>query len=463
MAPIIGYIMSFSSSYRTSLRLTQAQHEAVDSLCHADGGKMTMSAWIARAIDEKIQRDTQLTQSRSTHDVPQGRRFYEFFAGGGMARAGLGEGWNCLFANDFSPMKGRAYRDNWDGARDLLVEDINNLSTEQMPDQADLVWASFPCQDLSLAGGYKGIGRQDDTQQTRSGTFWPFWQLMQGLQAEGRAPKVIVLENVYGVLTSNNGKDFAAIGSVLCDAGYRFGAMVIDARYFVPQSRPRVFVVAVRADVALPQELISQSPIEPWHPERMVKAYAGLTQSARDSWLWWSLPIPQERENTFIELIEEQPEGVKWDSDEKTKQLLAMMSATNLDKVRAAQKSGRRMVGGLYRRTRVDELGNKVQRAEVRFDDIAGCLRTPSGGSSRQVILLVEGKKIRSRLLSPREAARLMGLDDTYKLPSNYNDAYHVVGDGVAVPVVRHLAQFIFEPILSERLSVAEANKQKVA
>lgn len=455
--------MTHTPDRRTSLRLTHSQHETIGHLCAADGGKMTMSAWIARAIDEKIQRDTELALTRPTHTARQGRRFYEFFAGGGMARAGLGPEWECLFANDFNPMKGRAYRDNWNGGLDLLVEDINNVTTGHLPDQADLVWASFPCQDLSLAGVYKGIGREQDEQKTRSGTFWPFWQLMRDLMAEKRAPKVIVLENVYGILTSNKGEDFAAIGSVLCEAGYRFGAMVIDARHFLPQSRPRVFIVGVQSDVAIPAALVSEVPVTPWHPERMVKAYAGLSQDAREAWVWWNLALAQARTSSFIGLIEAHPEGVKWDSAQKTQQLLAMMSPTNLDKVRAAQQSGKRMVGGLYKRTRLDEQGNKVQRAEVRFDDVAGCLRTPAGGSSRQVILVVEGEQIQSRLLSAREAARLMGLDDTYKLPGNYNDAYHVVGDGVAVPVVRHLAQCLFEPLLSEPSTHRPARKQPVA
>ena len=109
---------------------------------------------------------------------------------------------------------------------------------------------------------------------------------------------------------------------------------------------------------------------------------------------------------------------------------------------------GRRTVGTIYRRTRTDENGRKRQRAEVRFDDTAGCLRTPAGGSSRQTILVVEGKTVRSRLLSPREAARLMGLSDDYRLPERYNDAYHVCGDGVCVPVVRHIASRLLEPLL---------------
>ena len=95
----------------------------------------------------------------------------------------------------------------------------------------------------------------------------------------------------------------------------------------------------------------------------------------------------------------------------------------------------------------IDERGLKVQRAEIRFDDVAGCLRTPAGGSIRQVIIVVDGKKVRSRLISARETARLMGLDESYKLPKNYNEAYHLTGDGVAVPVVRHLAEQLFEPL----------------
>jgi DNA (cytosine-5)-methyltransferase 1 len=79
-------------------------------------------------------------------------------------------------------------------------------------------------------------------------------------------------------------------------------------------------------------------------------------------------------------------------------------------------------------------------------------LRTPAGGSSRQAIVVVEGKSIRSRLLSPREAARLMGLDDSYILPDRYNDAYHVAGDGVCVPVVRYIAEQLLEPVLNADL-----------
>ena len=115
------------------------------------------------------------------------------------------------------------------------------------------------------------------------------------------------------------------------------------------------------------------------------------------------------------------------------------------------------MVGTVYKRTRRDETGRKVQRAEVRFDDIAGCLRTPAGGSSRQLVIFVEGRKVRSRLISSRETARLMGLPDDYALPDNYNEAYHLTGDGVVVPVVRFLAETLIEPVILHAVETQKA------
>lgn len=368
--------------------------------------------------------------------------FYEFFAGGGMARAGLGDGWTCRFANDFDHKKGISYQGNWGTGGEMKVGDIKKLSIGDLPGQADLAWGSFPCQDLSLAGGGAGLKGE------RSGTFYPFWDLMLGLIEDGRGPKIIALENVCGALTSHGGTDFKAICDTFTGAGYRHGALVIDAALFVPQSRPRLFFVGVREDVAVDAALTSPGPIGPFHTRGLKNAHALISKKAAKQWIWWNLPTPAMRNSTFADLIEENPSSVEWHTEAETKQLLGMMSSINLAKVAAAKRSGRKMVGGVYKRTRFDEDGRKVQRAEVRFDDVAGCLRTPAGGSSRQTIVVVDGKRVRSRLISSRETARLMGLPDEYKLPKNYNEAYHLTGDGVAVPVVRHLAEHLLEPLL---------------
>ena len=365
-----------------------------------------------------------------------------------MARAGLGPAWTCLFANDFDHKKALTYQANWDtpGIWDTLsvlrIGDVRQINAADLPAHADLVWGSFPCQDLSLAGGGAGLKGE------RSGTFYPFWDIMKALIADGRAPRVIALENVCGTLTSHDGKDFRAICQTFVDAGYRCGALVIDAVLWVPQSRPRLLIIGIRGALELDPILFSPGPLEPFHTRGLRNAFASLPIEAQRAWIWWNVPTPPHRSVTFADLVEERPTSVPWHTEIETEQLLSMMSSINLAKVEAAKRAGRRMVGGVYKRTRLDESGIKVQRAEIRFDDVAGCLRTPAGGSSRQVIVVVDGSRVRSRLISDRETARLMGLPDSYKLPLNYNEAYHLTGDGVVVPVVRHLAHHIFEPLL---------------
>lgn len=376
--------------------------------------------------------------------------FYEFFAGGGMARAGLGAEWRCMFANDFDFKKGAAYQANWDkdGQTVLMVGDIRKVKPSDLPGIADLAWASFPCQDLSLAGGGAGLKGE------RSGTFYPFWDIVKLLIAEDRAPRVVALENVTGTLTSHGGKDFEAICQTFAQHGYRYGALVIDASLFVPHSRPRLFVVGIRDNVVIDDTMVSPGPIEPFHTRGLQAAYERINADAKEKWLWWNMPTPRHRNTVFADLIEDDPESVTWHTPAETTKLLGQMSPINLAKVEAAKRAGRRMVGAVYKRTRIEN-GVKHQRAEVRFDDLAGCLRTPAGGSSRQVIVVVDGNRIRSRLISSRETARLMGLDEEYILPKKYNEAYHLTGDGVAVPVVRHLAQYVIEPLL-EHLKVKD-------
>ena len=368
--------------------------------------------------------------------------FYEFFAGGGMARAGLGPNWNCLLANDIDAKKAATYALNW-GDQELEVCDVALLSPAELPPGADLAWASFPCQDLSLAGLGAGLrGR-------RSGTFWPFWKLVQGLKREGRPLGMIVLENVCGALTSHGGEDFRAIIGSLLAEGYRYGALVIDAVHFVPQSRPRLFIVAVRADVDIPTGLLRSAPEIIWTSPGLLKAFESLPGAQKSNWVWWGLSTPAARQNNFSDLIEDEPVGVHWHTDAETSRLVDLMSLVHRKKLMEARKAGRQIVGAVYKRTRTDADGMRAQRAEVRFDDIAGCLRTPVGGSSRQFIVVVDGERVRSRLLSAREAGRLMGLPEDYRMPRSYNEAYHVAGDGLVVPVVRHLSASILEPLLN--------------
>lgn len=370
--------------------------------------------------------------------------WYEFFAGGGMARLGLGErNWECTFANDICEKKAAAYRAAFRPAYELRVGDIGALSTNDLPGNPSLAWASFPCQDLSLAGNGAGLNG------SRSGTFKPFWSLIEQMKQEGRPPRVVVLENVTGAITSHGGKDFQTILKLMIGTGYRVGALVIDAVYFLPHSRPRLFIVGLSSDVPIPNKLASDSPLDPWHNAALRTAFEQFDSVLQQKYVWWKLPKPARHTMSLSDIIQTNPEGVKWNPQGETSRLLHMMSALNLRKIRDARSTGKRHIGTIYKRIRPSENGGKVQRAELRLDGVAGCLRTPVGGSSRQTILIIDPNGTRSRLLAPREAARLMGVRDKYPVPAKYNEAYHLFGDGVAVPVANWLSRHLLLPLVS--------------
>jgi DNA (cytosine-5)-methyltransferase 1 len=360
--------------------------------------------------------------------------FHEDFSGAGMARLGLGSAWKCLRACDFNSKKCAVYRDNFP-QNNLFEGDISDVSIKDAK-AADLAWASFPCQDTSLAGGYAGLAGE------RSGTFWAWWRIVEGMKKAGKPYKILCIENVRGLLTSNNGTDFAAICEALAQAGYVFGAAVVDAAYFLPQSRERIFIVGVRGSKDLINVFsVERNPL--WHPESMIAAYENLTAKAKEKWFWLNPPKPKSKRKRLSTIIKEDSEGVSWNSAAETSKLIAMMSPENYSKLMREKEKGKRVIGMLYKRIR-----NGKQQAEIRFDGTAGCLRTAKGGSSRQTVIVVNGGNVRSRLLAPREAASLMGLPKSYKLPKTYNDAYNLCGDGVAVPVVRFLARTVFVPAL---------------
>ncbi len=358
-------------------------------------------------------------------------RFYDFFAGVGMVDLALAPEWQCVWANDFDPKKAAIYTANH-GDDHFRLGDVAEVNGVDLPTPAEMAWASFPCQDLSLAGWRRGM------MGGRSGTFWQFHRIMSELHRIGQRPPIIVLENVVGLL---QGQDFVALCEALASLDLQFGVLVIDAVKFLPQSRPRVFVVAVDRSLNV-SKFSAPEPARAWTTPALMDSFNRLPAQLQSQWRWWNLPTPGARGREVGAIIEAEPQGVRWHSSDETARLVGMMSATNLAKLEAARQAGRREVGFLYRRTR-----NGQQRAEVRFDGVAGCLRTPTGGSSRQTLMIVEDGEVRSRLLSPREAARLMGISDTFELPDSYNEAYHAMGDGVAVPVVRWLGENLLKPL----------------
>lgn len=364
---------------------------------------------------------------------------FEFFAGGGLAGLGLsaeGAGFRTVFANDLSPAKAKAFRVNHPDVP-LHEGDVWDLGVEHLPGAPDLCWASSPCQDVSLAGARGGL------EARRSGAFWGFWRLMQGLDAQGRGPRIIVIENVVGLLSSGGGKDFAAVCTALADAGYEVGALEADASYWLPQSRPRLFIIGMRSVAG------QRSPgaTAPFHSRRLVAAHDRLPEAVRDRWAWWSLAEPARR-NLDLAGVLEPDAAVAWFDQAQTDKLLSMTAPLHRRKLDEAAASGERRIAAAFRRVRVEN-GVKQQRLEVRFDGLAGCLRTPSGGSSRQYVLICDQGRVRARRLTGREAARLMGVSDDYILPSSESATLFLMGDAVATPVVRAITEQLLLPALA--------------
>jgi len=356
-----------------------------------------------------------------------------------MARAGLGAAWACAFANDFEAKKAESYRANW-GAGAFKLADVAALASGDLPGRADLLWASFPCQDLSLAGAGAGLAGR------RSGTFWQVERLIRTLAAEGRAPGIVALENVLGLATSHKGADFAALVEALARLGYWVGALAIDAAHFTPQSRPRLFVVASRA--LHPPPHLTASDFDPaYSSPGLARALARLSEEALQRWVFWRLPAPPLRNRALIDLLEAAPKDAPEKPSAERAIWLAALSPASRRALVSALASKERRVGAAFRRTRRDADGKKIVRVEARFDGLAGCLRTPAGGSSRQSLLIVENGEMRLRAVSAREAARLMGLSDDYVLPKGATAAHHLLGDGVAAPVVRFLSENLLIPL----------------
>lgn len=341
-------------------------------------------------------------------------RMYEFFAGSGLVGYGLNGMFVPVWANDINERKARVYRANFDNSR-FHLGDIKSVNGADLP-VAELSWASFPCQDLSLAGSMGGIHAK------RSGLVWEWLRVLDEMPS---APKVIALENVVGLLTSHGGDNYRALHRALAERGYRAGAIVLNANWFVPQSRPRVFVVAVAGNVTSPSAVEGSEPC--WlHSPAAIKLGEEL-----DQWVWWHAPQPDARTSVLADLLEDAP----FDKDD----VLQLVP----ERHKALLEEKEHVVAAGYRRTR----GGR-QVLELRFDGQAGCLRTPEGGSSRQYVVVKNGEDVHARLLTARETARLMGAPDSFKLPGSYNDGYFAMGDAVAAPVAEFIGRQLLVPLV---------------
>lgn len=361
----------------------------------------------------------------------------EYFAGIGLFRMGLEmEGWKVVYANDWSNKRAQMYEGFF--SEQYEVKDVFNVFERDVP-ATTLATCSFPCVDLSLAGKVGGINGK------HSRAFWGFYDL---LEKQGKkAPPIVLLENVNGWLYSNGGEDFHITVKSLNRLGYVCDAFLLNARSFVPQSRPRIFVVGFK-------EYARDNDSTFWAPRSkrlMPDRLRELIMRYGDDTRWKHLDIPEpppyKSDGLSDDIVERIPsDDPRWWEEDKVDRHIAMMSSTHRARVLDMSQDSRIRFRTFFRRRRKDG-----QRAEVRSDDIAGCLRTAIGGSGKQFLVAAGSDSIRMRTLTAREYARLQGVPDEFPIVANTeSQSLSAFGDAVCVPAVSWIARNVLNPLLKK-------------
>lgn len=382
-----------------------------------------------------------LRQSKLRPAHLEGKTFCEFFAGIGLVREGLEpSGWRCIYANDINAKKQEAYEARFGRSAHFHLGDVWNTQevVNRIHSRPFLMTASFPCIDLSLAGHYRGL------EGDHSSSFFGFAKVLESL--EDRRPPLVMLENVTGFLSSRKGKDFATAALHLANLGYWLDAFVLDACHFTPQSRPRVFVIATTPelkpeDEVTPGLLWATEESSLLRPESII--HFKRTLDLPTGWVNLPIPDPPKRTLALSELLDVD-DGQEWWDDTETKRHYEMMSSLHRRKVDELLASGKQWVGTIFRRNRHQQM-----RAEVRFDGLAGCLRTPRGGSAKQIVIAVNSGNLRMRWMSPREYARLQGVPGFPLVGSKIQQLWGFA-DAVCVPAIRWIDQFIISPLYDQ-------------
>ncbi len=354
--------------------------------------------------------------------------FVEFFAGIGLIHAALEPlGWTCLLANDNAEDKVISYSANYPNTP-LSSLDIRNLSIDEIP-SSDLATASFPCIDLSQAGGRTGINGD------HSGIVWSFLDHIAELKRIGRAPRFLFLENVAGLLTLHGGSSIDLLLNEIVKLGYAIDVVQVDARHFTPQARNRVFVLGVRdwecdEKLAMPETYIRRYKVrEVWQ------------RNPHLPWIFFDFPPLPQLNLSLEDILENLPEAdPRWWDSERMEYFWSHLEHDHRPRLEATLAARADLQMTAMRRGR--RRGLREQIFNLRFDGLASCLRTAGGGSSIQFIVRVRNGKVQVRKILGIESARLQGvcLADSmpnFSYPAAETTALNAFGDAVCVPAVR--------------------------
>jgi DNA (cytosine-5)-methyltransferase 1 len=300
--------------------------------------------------------------------------FIDLFAGIGGLRLPFEDlGGTCVLTSEIDPYAKETYCANFtEDSAHRFVGDVRQVSEHDVPDH-DVLLAGFPCQPFSHAGLRKGF---DDTRGTL------FFDVARIIEA--KKPKVVVLENVRGLRSHDNGNTLERILQIL-DAEYFTSVSDLNAKHFgLPQSRARIFIVGIRRDI------------------QDASSFKGLSKPLA--------PVP-----TTVGSILEGTVPEKY---------------TISDRLWASHQA---------RKAKHLENGNgwgyKLVQPESTHTGTISARYYKDGAE-----ILIDQPGLNPRKLTPREAARLQGFPDEFKLPCSDSQTYKQIGNSVPVTVVRALA-----------------------
>ncbi|KAL3938740.1 MAG: hypothetical protein SGBAC_006413 [Bacillariaceae sp.] len=295
--------------------------------------------------------------------------YIELFAGIGGFRIALDRlGGHCVFSSEIDRFARASYEANY---ADRPAGDITRISEEDIPPH-DMLVGGFPCQSFSFSGERKGF------EDHRGVLFLEIVRILKKHQ-----PKVILLENVRGLLTHEDGRTFQVIVSHLDEVGYEISHQLLDAVHLVPQERKRIYIVGIRKDL----------------------------EGASD----FEFPIIPNLKRGFQDIEEKD------------------MQPSMLENLRLSEHQLNKVRNQKYTQ----------QFPEARFlSDFSLPTKTLQSSYSRYMVGSQFVKECKSddswRKLSPREAARLQGFPDCFELcPSR---PYHLLGNAVVPSMISIIA-----------------------
>lgn len=316
---------------------------------------------------------------------------FEAFAGIGGTRIGAeSAGFKVVAASEIDPHCIATYQDNFG---DRPLGDITQLKAEDLP-PFDILTASTPCQSFSTAGKRKGM------KDPRGQLFYDTLRIADGHPEH----RVLFIENVKGMKTTNSGRGLKTVLNELKARGYYTHHQVLKAsNYGVPQGRERLFIVAFRENVpfSFPKPTVLPA-VSGDILEKSAHKNFYLTQAQIDHRIQKKKDYDSKGHNFGFKVLDPKKPSttlLKSANSSLEKNLVAVPLEKNAPKSRG------------------------VIELEVK------------GGKKKQFHL---------RHLTPRECARLQGFPDSYKLTSSGADTYEQMGNSVPVPVIRE----IFKEIL---------------